>query len=93
MVNTILENEEIESRLSTLNSRQSLLAKYAFAGYDDSTTANVVYVFLEDADGAWVIRRINTSTGACDYATGSSGLAAAKADPAGQSYGDFSGKF
>lgn len=69
------------------------LNQYAFSGYDDTTTANTVYVFKENSDGAWYILRVNTSTGAADYAAGSSGLAAAKADPAGQSYDTFANTF
>lgn len=69
------------------------LKNYHPMGFDDSTTADTVYTFWEAKDGAWYIRRINTSNGTTDYAVGSSNLAAAIADPAGQSYDDFSAQF
>lgn len=85
---------QVPLSLDTLNSSVTdQLKNYHFSGYDDTTTANVVYVFFENKDGAWYIRRINTSTGAGDYAAGSSDLAAAKADPAGQSYDTFANTF
>ena len=71
----------------------SPLSGYEFMGFDDTTTANTVYVFKENKFGAWFVMRVNTSTGVVDYATGTSNLAAAVADPAGQSYDDFSAKF
>lgn len=71
----------------------SSLADYHFMGFDDSTTADTVYIFKERKGGAWFVRRVNTSTGVVDYAVGSSNLAAAVADPAGQSYDDFSVQF
>ncbi len=72
---------------------RSVVKKWGFMGFDDSTTANVVYVFFEDKDGAWFVRRINTDTGVVDYAVGSSNLSAAVANPAGQSYDDYNVKF
>lgn len=62
--------------------------------WDDTTTANVIYIFEETSEGRWRVRRINTSTGEVGYANGpATSLAAAKADPAGQSYDTFANTF
>lgn len=79
--------------LETLTQTLIDQGKYAPSGYDDTTTAGYVYTFWEDKDGAWFIRKTPTSSGTTTYAAGSSGAAAAFADPAGQVYDTYSETF
>lgn len=69
------------------------LNKYAYCGFDDTTTADTIYVFYSDKDGNWYIRRVLLTGGEATFASGTSGASAAFANPAGQSYGTYAETF
>lgn len=78
---------------SIVDNLKNPLARYGPMGFNDTATPGYVYVFYEDKDGNWVIKKTTTNTGTNSYAVGSSGSAAAFANPTGQSYGTLADKF
>jgi hypothetical protein len=57
------------------------------------TTGGYLYVALEDADGKWVMKRINQSDGTVLYAKGNSAVATAWTDKATLTYATYSEVF
>lgn len=70
---------------------QDQLFNYKIDDFD--VASNPVYIGYQTKDGAYFIRRVNTSTGAVDYTAGPSGYSAAWTNRAGEAYADFAGTF